>query len=148
LNRSEIIQATKIACPSRKKRPFPKRRKGKKGGSLFFPILIVLSGVVVVFLSICTFYQKEVGLFLFEQSVIDRQFLPLLSKVSAPEEKMLVSEKLHDFYLMARSGEVEDQSLQSVSDHLQKIMLDQHLEKKEVESLLVLISTPDEKHQR
>ncbi len=139
MSRSETVQVRPANYASRKERPFAKRRRGKKGGRLFFPILIFLSGLVVLFLSICAVYQREVGIFLVEQMVIDRGFTPLLSKTTTPEESEAIRRKLRGFYALAKDGAVADQNLNRVNEQLQLIMADEHIEKEEVQSLLTLI---------
>lgn len=148
MSNNETLQVKAAPYASRKVRPFPKRKTGKKGGRLFFPILIFFSGIVVIFLSVCTFYQKEVGIFLFKQMVIDRAFSPLLSKVYSQKEQEAIHLKLDNFYVLAQNGTLEDQDLEGVNAHFHKILLDQRIEKEEVQSLLVLMQrlTENKKH--
>lgn len=144
MNTSETVQAAPRPYPTRKERPFPKRRRGKKGGKLFFPILIFLSGLVVLFLSICAVYQREVSIFLVEQRVIERGFAPLLSKTHTAAEREVIRQELRDFYVLAKDGAVPDQDLNRVNAQLQKIMDDERIEKEEIRSLLTLIENNGE----
>ncbi len=141
MDASETVQAAPRPYASRKERPFPKRRRGKKGGKLFFPILIFLSGIVVLFLSICAVYQREVGIFLVEHLVIERGFTPLLSEATTLEESKVIRQKLSHFYALAKDGSVANQDLNYVNEHLQRVMADAHLTKEEIQSLLSLIES-------
>ncbi len=139
MSNNETLQVRARPFASRKVRPFPKRKTGKKGGRLFFSMLIFFSGIVVVFLSVCTVYQKEVGIFLFKQMVIDRAFSPLLLENHSQKEREAIHLKLDDFYALAQAGGLEDKDLERVNTYFHKILLDQRIEKEEVQSLLALM---------
>lgn len=119
----------------------PKARKNRKEGRGFFLALLIVSGIVILCMTVVYFKGKEITIFTFQRFVINKAFMSLLPEEYTLEEAEAVRERVYNFYDTAMKGEVSEQELLEVSTRIQSILADQKVEDEEVQSLLTLIDT-------
>ncbi|MFQ5779630.1 MAG: hypothetical protein ACE5HN_02440 [Nitrospiria bacterium] len=130
-----MVQSTETALlPNR-----PKAQKKKKEGRGFFLTLLIVSGIIILFMTVLFFKGKEITIFTFQRFVVNKAFVSLMPAEYTLEETEAVRERVYDFYEAARAGEVSDQALLQVSTRIQSILEDQQILDEEIQSLLTLI---------
>ncbi len=128
-------QTTKgVAFPDK-----PNARKNRKEGRGFFLALLIVSGVLILCMSVVYFKGKELTIFTFQRFVINKAFMSLLPEEYTLEEAESVRGQVFTFYDTAMKGDVSEQELLEVSTRIQSILADQKVEDEEVKSLLTLI---------
>jgi len=132
-----IVQTTKgVVLPDK-----PKTGKKIKEGRGFFLALLIISGIVILCMTVFYFKGKEITIFTFQRFVINKAFMSLLPEEYTLEEAEAVRTRIYTFYDSAMKGGVSEQELMEVSTHIKSILADQKVEDEEVQSLLVRIDS-------
>ncbi|MFQ5578973.1 MAG: hypothetical protein ACE5FZ_00030 [Nitrospiria bacterium] len=116
-------------------------RKDKKEGRVFFLALLIISGIVILCMSVVYFKGKEITIFTFQRFVVNKAFMSLLPEEYSLEEAESVRQKVFAFYDTAMRGDVSEEELLAVSTRIQSILADEKVKDEEVQSLLTLIDT-------
>lgn len=114
-------------------------RKPRKQGRGFFLTLLIVSGVVIVFLTILAVKGREIHNFTFKKFVINKALVALLPDNYTLEEAEHVRETVYRFYDNAKADQVSDADLLEVSNRIQGIMADDQITDEEAKGLLALI---------
>ncbi|HIE64681.1 MAG TPA: hypothetical protein EYG28_00405 [Nitrospiria bacterium] len=132
-----MVQTTKgVVLPDK-----PKTQKKIKEGRGFFLALLIISGIIILCMTVVYFKEKEITIFTFQRFVINKAFMSLLPEKYTLEEAETVRIRIYTFYDSAMKGDVSEQELLEVSTHIKSILADQKVEDKEVQSLLARIDS-------
>ncbi|MBI3802405.1 MAG: hypothetical protein HY282_01405 [Nitrospirae bacterium] len=121
-------------------------RKPRKQGRGFFLTLLIVSGVVILFLTILAVKGREIHNFTFKKFVINKALVSLLPADYTMEEAERVRETVYRFYDHAKADRVSDGDLLEVSQRIQTIMADEKITDEEVKGLLTLIDDKKQKN--
>ncbi|MDC4206797.1 MAG: hypothetical protein MPW14_17665 [Candidatus Manganitrophus sp.] len=114
-------------------------RKPRKQGRGFFLTLLIVSGVVIVFLTVLAVKGREIHNFTFKKFVINKALVALLPSEYTLEEAEHVRETVYRFYDNAKAEQISDADLLEVSNRIQTIMTDDQITDEEAKGLLALI---------
>lgn len=114
-------------------------RKPRKQGRGFFLTLLIVSGVVIIFLTVLAVKGREIHNFTFKKFVINKALVALLPSEYTLEEAERVRETVYAFYDNAKADQVSDADLLEVSSRIQAIMADDKITDEETKGLLDLI---------
>lgn len=114
-------------------------RKPRKQGRGFFLTLLIVSGVVIVFLTFLAVKGREIHNFTFKKFVINKALVALLPDDYTLEEAEHVRETVYRFYDNAKADQVSDADLLEVSNRIQRIMADDKITDEEAKGLFALI---------
>ncbi|MDC4225117.1 MAG: hypothetical protein MPW15_13030 [Candidatus Manganitrophus sp.] len=114
-------------------------RKPRKQGRGFFLTLLIISGVVIVFMTLLAVKGREIHNFTFKKFVINKALVTLLPSEYTLEEAEQVRKTVYQFYDNAKADQVNDADLLEVSNRIQGIMADDKITDDEAKGLLALI---------
>lgn len=114
-------------------------RKPRKQGRGFFLTLLIVSGVVIIFMTVLAVKGREIHNFTFKKFVINKALVTLLPAEYSLEEAERVRETVYRFYDRAKADRVSDADLLEVSNRIRGIMSDEQITDEEVKGLLALI---------
>ena len=124
----------------------PTTRKPRRQGRGFFLALLIVSGVVIVFLTVLAVKGRDIHNFTFKKFVINKALVTMLPPEYTLEEAERVRETVYRFYDHAKADQVSDADLLEVSNRIQGIMTDEKITDEETKGLLALIEEKKQKN--
>jgi len=101
--------------------------------------LLIISGVVILFMTLLAVKGREIHNFTFKKFVINKALVTLLPAEYSLEEAERIRETVYRFYDRAGADQVSDADLLEVSNRIRQIMADEKITDEEVKGLLALI---------
>ncbi len=108
--------------------------------------LLIVSGVVIVFLTVLAVKGRDIHNFTFKKFVINKALVTMLPPEYTLEEAERVRETVYRFYDHAKADQVSDADLLEVSNRIQGIMTDEKITDEETKGLLALIEEKKQKN--
>lgn len=142
---SPLSQPSEGTLPQEKSRTAIPRKPRKQGRGFFLTLLIV-SGMVILFLTLLAVKGREIHNFTFKKFVINKALVNLLPAEYSLEAAEGVRETVYRFYDNAKADRVADGDLLEVSQRIQTIMADEKITDEEVKGLLALIEEKKQKN--